>query len=200
MKLIFATKNKGKLKEVKNLFAGFDLEILSLNDLPDAPEIIEDGKTFEENSLIKSRTIFNKYGIPVIADDSGLSVEQLNGAPGVYSARYAGENATYKENNEKLLRELSSFPPPHKAKFVCCASYVDSNTEIIAFGELHGEIITEFRGENGFGFDPIFVPEDYDKTLAELFLEEKNRISHRAKAMNNLRTELLKRRILRYKI
>ncbi len=200
MKLIFATKNKGKLKEVKNIFSEFDLELLSLNELPDPPEIIEDGNTFEENSLIKSRTIFKKYGDPVFADDSGLSVEQLNGAPGVYSARYAGEHATYKENNEKLLKELSSFPPPHKAKFVCCASYVDADTEIITFGELHGEIITEYRGENGFGFDPIFVPDGYDKTLAELSLEEKNCISHRAKAMNNLKTELLKRGILRYKI
>ncbi len=200
MKLIFATKNKGKLKEVKNIFSKFDLELLSLNELPDAPNIIEDGNTFEENSLIKSRTIFRKYGIPVIADDSGLSVEQLNGEPGVFSARYAGENATYKENNEKLLRELSSFQPPYKAKFVCCASYIDADTEIIAFGELYGEIITKYRGENGFGFDPIFVPEGYDKTLAELSLEEKNSISHRAKAMNNLKTELLKRGILRYKI
>ncbi len=194
--IIFATGNAGKLKEVKKLFAEFDVEILSLKDLENPPEIIENSKTFEENSLIKSRTVFEKYGLPVIADDSGLTVEQLGGAPGVYSARYAGENATYSDNNKKLLRELNGFPPPHKAKFVCCASYVDSENEIVTFGELHGEIISEFRGANGFGFDPIFLPEGYEKTLAELSLEEKNRISHRAKAMKEMKEKLIEKRLI----
>ncbi len=196
MKIIFATKNKGKLKEAKKIFADLGAEIISLYELDNPPEIIENGKTFEENSFIKSRTVFEKYGLPVIADDSGLVVEQLNGAPGVYSARYAGENATYRDNNEKLLKELSGFPEPHIAKFVCCATFVNGETEVLACGELRGKIINEFRGENGFGFDPLFVPEGYDKTLAELTLEEKNEISHRAKAMQKLK-QLIKENLNR---
>ncbi len=192
-KIIFATGNKGKAEEVRKLFANYNIEIITLNDLDNLPEIIEDGKTFEENSLIKSRTIFAKYKLPVIADDSGLVVEQLNGEPGIHSARYAGKHADYKANNLKLLAELKNFPEPHKAKFVCCASYVDESTEITVFGELRGKIVNEFKGANGFGYDPIFIPDGYNKTLAELSTEEKNKISHRGKAMKKLLEELIER-------
>jgi XTP/dITP diphosphohydrolase len=194
--MIFATGNVGKLKEVKKLFAEFNVEILSLKDLENPPEIIENGKTFEENSLIKARTVFADYGVPVFADDSGLVVEQLGGAPGVYSARYAGEKATYAENNKKLLEELKHFPEPHQAKFVCVASYVDGEREFTVRGELPGKIVHEFRGENGFGYDPIFIPKGYDRTLAELSLEEKNKISHRGQAMAKLKNELLRLNLL----
>ena len=192
MKIVFATGNKGKLKEVKKLFIDTEIEIISLNDLGFEDEIEETGKTFEENAFIKADTIYNKYKIPVIADDSGLIVEQLEGRPGVYSARYAGENATYADNNKKLLKELKPFPQPHFAKFVCCAVYVDNNNRIVATGELKGEIIKEYKGKNGFGFDPIFKPLNYAVTLAEMDLSDKNKISHRAKAFKKLKEKIVK--------
>ncbi|MDA3860248.1 MAG: RdgB/HAM1 family non-canonical purine NTP pyrophosphatase [Melioribacteraceae bacterium] len=186
-KLIFATGNKGKLKEVKKIFENTDYKIISLYDLGDVPEIIEDGNTYEANSLIKAKAIYNIHKLPVIADDSGLSVEQLNGVPGVYSARYAGENCTYDDNNQKLIKELAKFDEPHNAKFVCSAVFFDGENIKKAFGELHGEIISEFKGTHGFGYDPVFVPKDSDRTLAEFSSEEKNKISHRAIAFNTLK-------------
>lgn len=186
-KLIFATGNKGKLKEVKKIFSNTDYEIVSLYDLGEVPEIIEDGDTYEANALIKAKAIYTIHKVPVIADDSGLSVEQLNGEPGVYSARYAGENCTYDDNNQKLIRELVKFEEPHKAKFVCSAVFYDGENIETAFGELHGEIVSEFKGTHGFGYDPIFIPKDSNRTLAEFSSEEKNNISHRAIAFNTLK-------------
>lgn len=188
--LIFATGNKGKLAEVQKIFENTNFKIISLYDLADVPDIEETGSTFAENALIKAEAIFNIHKMPVIADDSGLAVEQLNGEPGIYSARYAGENCTYDDNNKKLIKVLREYDTPHKAKFVCSAIYFDGANIITAVGELPGEIISEYRGTNGFGYDPIFLPDDFDKTLAELTLEEKNSISHRAKAFNKLRTQI----------
>lgn len=185
--LIFATGNKGKLAEVQKIFMNSPYKIISLFDLGDVPDIEETGKTFEENAFIKAETIYNIYKKPVIADDSGLSVEQLNGEPGVYSARYAGENCTFDDNNRKLIKLLQNLVAPHKAKFVCSAIYYDGENKISAVGELHGEIIYEFRGTNGFGYDPIFLPNGFDRTLAELTMDEKNGISHRAEAFNKLK-------------
>lgn len=187
MKVIFATGNNGKAVEVKNLFSDTKYEIVSLKDIGDNSEIIEDADTFEGNALIKARAIYEKYKTPVIADDSGLIVEQLNGEPGVYSARYAGENCTYDDNNNKLLKELKNFPEPHLAKFVCAAVYFDGENIHSIFGEFNGEIVSEKRGTNGFGYDPIFRPEGNDLTLAEMQLEDKNKISHRAKAFQKLK-------------
>ena len=189
--MIFATNNLGKLKEVKSIFSDTNFEIVSLKEMGFIEDIEETGNTFDENAFIKANTIFNKFKLPVIADDSGLMVDQLDGAPGVYSARYAGENVTYLDNNLKLISELEIFETPHYAKFVCCAVYVDGERKESVFGELHGEIIKEFRGANGFGFDPIFKPKGYDLTLAEMALEEKNKISHRAKAFKKLHEMLL---------
>jgi len=188
--LIFATGNKGKLAEVQKIFENTNFKIISLYDLGDVPEIEETGSTFAENALIKAEAIFNIHKMPVIADDSGLAVEQLNGDPGIYSARYAGENCTYDDNNKKLIKVLREYDTPHKAKFVCSAIYFDGANKITAVGELPGEIISEYRGTNGFGYDPIFLPDGFDKTLAELTTEEKNKISHRAKAFNKLRTQI----------
>lgn len=188
--LIFATGNKGKLAEVEKIFENSHFKIISLYDLGDVPEIEETGSTFEENAFIKAEAIYNLHKIPVVADDSGLSVEQLNGEPGVYSARYAGENCTYDDNNRKLTESLLQYSTPHKAKFVCSAIFYDGKNKITAVGELHGEMISEFRGTNGFGYDPIFLPDGYERTLAELTIKEKNLISHRAKAFNKLK-ELL---------
>lgn len=190
MRIVFATNNQGKLKEVKNIFANTKFEIISLADLKFNDDIEETGSTFEENAFIKADTIYNLFSIPVIADDSGLIVEQLNGEPGVYSARYAGENVTYTDNNNKILYELKNFPEPHEARFVCCAVFVGDNKRISLMGELKGEIIREFKGEHGFGYDPIFKPCGYELTLAEMKLEEKNKISHRAKAFNNLKVKM----------
>lgn len=190
MKLIFASGNKGKVKEVKSIFSNSNFEIISLEELEDVPEIIEDGDTFEANARIKAKVIFDKFNKPTIADDSGLAVEQLNGDPGVYSARYAGEGCTYDDNNRKLLKELSGFPEPHKAKFICCAVYYDGNKYLSAMGEVNGTIIKDLRGDHGFGYDPVFLPDGYNKTLAELLLDEKNKLSHRSKAFNKLKNHL----------
>jgi len=190
-KIIFGSGNKGKIKEVKHLFEGTDIGIVSLFELGNIPEIEENADTFEGNAKLKAETIFNIYKLPVIADDSGLVVEQLGGQPGIYSARYAGENATYADNNKKLLDELKNFSKPRKAKFVCSAVYYDGKNFISAFGEFKGEIIDEFRGKNGFGFDPLFLPENSNLTLAEMSKEEKNKISHRAKAFEILKKKLL---------
>ena len=186
-KVVFATGNKGKLREVKDIFSDTNIEIISMNDLGDIPEIIEDGNTFEDNALKKAKFIYQRFGLPTIADDSGLAIEQLGGEPGVYSARYAGEHCTFDDNNNKVLEQLKDFPEPHKAKFISYAIFLYGNTVERATGVLRGKIIGEKRGEEGFGYDPVFVPEGFDKTLAELSLDEKNKISHRADAFNKLK-------------
>jgi XTP/dITP diphosphohydrolase len=194
-KIIFATMNKGKIKEVEEIMrnnsSGSPIDFITLIDLLNVPEIIEDGNTFEENAKIKSGIIFKTYGIPTMSDDSGLSVDQLDGKPGVYSARYAGENATDEENNEKLLRDLKNYSEPHHAKFICSAVYYDGMKFLSAYGEVKGRIIKHPRGMNGFGYDPLFLPDGFNVTSAELSLEEKNKISHRAKAFKQLKNMIL---------
>jgi len=186
-KILFATQNWGKLKEVSDILNSENLKILSLIGVEEVPLIIEDGKTFEENAKIKARAYYNEFRIPVLADDSGLEVEQLLGAPGVISARYAGEDASDLDNNTKLLGELEKYPEPHNARFVCCAVYFDGKKYVTSYGHIDGKIIKERKGENGFGYDPHFVPDNYTKTTAELSLTEKNQISHRAKAFRKLK-------------
>ncbi|MGB5529581.1 MAG: RdgB/HAM1 family non-canonical purine NTP pyrophosphatase, partial [Ignavibacteriaceae bacterium] len=162
--IIFASKNEGKIKEVRHILNGINAEIISLNDVGYTDEIHETGHTFEENAKIKAKAIYNKFKLPTIADDSGIVALQLGEEPGVYSARYAGENATDKENNIKLLEKLKSFPEPHKAKFICAAVYYFGTDFIVVMGEIVGSIIKEPRGTNGFGYDPLFLPDGYDKT------------------------------------
>ena len=140
-KIIFASKNKGKVEEVKYILRDLDIQIISLLDINESIDIEESGTTFEENAFLKAKQVYNKFKIPTIADDSGLVVEQLNGAPGVYSARYAGENGDDKENNKKLLKELQNFPEPHHAKFVCAAIYYNGKNPVKAFGEIKGRIM-----------------------------------------------------------
>lgn len=190
-KIIFASKNEGKVKEVRHILNGINSEILSLNDVGYNDEIHEIGETFEENAKIKAEEIYNRFRLPTIADDSGIIALQLGNEPGVLSARYAGENATDEDNNRKLLQRLSSFPEPHKGKFVCAAVYYFGADFIVAMGEIVGEIIKEPRGTNGFGYDPLFLPDGYDKTTAELPPEIKNKISHRFRAFNQLKKHLL---------
>jgi XTP/dITP diphosphohydrolase len=190
-KIIFASKNEGKVREVRYILNGIKAEILSLNDVGFTDEIPETADTFEGNARIKAETIYNKFKLPTIADDSGIIAIQLGNEPGVYSARYAGENATDEENNRKLLKKLKSFPEPHAAKFICAAVYYFGVDFMVTMGEILGSLIKEPRGTNGFGYDPLFLPDGYDKTSAELAPEIKNKISHRYKAFNQLKKYLL---------
>lgn len=186
-KIIFASRNRGKAKEVNAILGAEKYEVLTLHDFPDIPEIEETGTTFYENAVIKAKAVYELLRTPVIADDSGLCVDQLGGAPGVYSARFAGKDAGDKTNTQKLLKELTGKPVPHPAKFVCCAVYYDGNRLISADGEIHGEIIPTPRGTGGFGFDPVFLPTGRTETMAELAPEEKNSISHRFRAFDRLK-------------
>lgn len=191
-KIIFASQNDGKVKEVVQILNSLGTEIISLTDLNEQIEIIEDGDSFEANAIIKAKQVYNKFKLPTIADDSGLVVEQLNGAPGIYSARYAGEDGNDAANNKKLLDQLKKYPEPHFAKFVCAAVYYDGRELHTAVGEFKGRIIDEERGTNGFGYDPLFVPDGYSITSAEMKSELKNSISHRFNAFNKLEEILSK--------
>jgi XTP/dITP diphosphohydrolase len=190
-RIIFASKNEGKVREVRHILNGVNAEILSLNDVGFTDEIHETADTFEGNAKIKAEIIYNKFKLPTIADDSGIVAMQLGNEPGVYSARYAGENATDEDNNRKLLERLKSYPEPHKGKFICAAVYYFGADFIVAMGEIAGSIIKEPRGTNGFGYDPLFLPDGYDKTTAELPSEIKNKISHRFRAFDQLKKHLM---------
>lgn len=192
--IILATKNNGKLSEIREIFKEDSIKLISLTELNFIDEITEDADSFLGNALKKAKIIFNYYKKPVLADDSGLEVDILNNRPGVYSARYAGENVSYEDNNNKLISELESFVPPYNAKFVTCAVFIDSEIELYEFGYLYGEIILDKRGNNGFGYDPIFIPQGYNLTLAEMNLNEKNSISHRSKAFKGLKQKIKEHR------
>lgn len=189
MKIFLATGNKHKIEEIKKIFSKEDIEILSINDGIEIPEVIEDGKTFEENSKKKALEISKFTNMITIADDSGICVEALGGAPGVYSARYSGENATDESNNEKLIENLKGIEN-RNAKFVCVITLAKPTGETYSYtGEIHGEIIDEPRGKYGFGYDPYFYVKEYGKTTAEME-DFKNKISHRAKALAKLKENL----------
>ena len=184
MKVVIATHNRHKVQEIRDILSGQEIELLSLDSFPEIGEIIEDGDTLEDNARKKARTVYNATGILSLADDTGLEVEALGGRPGVYSARYSGEHATYEQNNRKLLGELKGFPPEkRKAKFRCVISIIGSGIDEIAAGEVPGRIIDEARGKNGFGYDPLFMADGYDITYAEMDSELKNKLSHRAIAL-----------------
>jgi XTP/dITP diphosphohydrolase len=193
-KLVLATRNKHKIEELKTLLRDLDLEILTLTDFPSVPPLIEDGTTFQENALKKARAVFQHTTLPSLADDSGLEVFFLNGRPGVRSARYAGENATDEQNNEKLLREMRGVAPRRRrARFRAVIALVGSGFEEIGEGTCIGSLAEDPRGTSGFGYDPIFIPDGFTRTYAELKEEEKNKISHRAKAVEAVRDTMRKR-------
>ena len=181
MKIILATQNQGKLQEFQQLSKGKDLEFISIpEELQEMPE--ETGKTFKENALIKARYVSEYFRMPALADDSGLEVDALNGAPGVYSARYSSSGSDL-DNCKKLLREMQGvIQEDRTARFKCCLSGYSEGEAVFAEGSLEGEIAEEFRGEMGFGYDPIFLIPDRNLHLAEIEKEEKNKISHRFKA------------------
>lgn len=187
--LILATTNKNKVKEFQEMLKDFPIEIRSLADFGTLPEAIEDGETFEENAYKKALHTAKILGFPAISDDSGLAVEALNGAPGVYSARYAGEKATDAENVDKLLEEMKGITN-RKAAFHCALSIaVPSGPALTYEGSCEGILLEERRGESGFGYDPIFYFEDLGKTFAECTMAEKNRVSHRGKALAEFKAE-----------
>lgn len=188
MKVFLATGNKKKIDEIKPLLKNY--EVLSIADGIEIPEVIEDKETFEENSQKKALEIAKFLNMVTVADDSGLMVDALDGDPGVYSARYAGENATDELNNKKLIEKLKGIGN-RKAKFVSVISLAKPNGEVYSFrGEVDGIIIDEPRGKNGFGYDPYFYYVAYGRTFAELDLSEKNGISHRARALSKMKNQI----------
>ncbi len=185
MNICFASHNQHKINELNQMLAG-TYQVIGLDELGITEDIPETGNTFKENSRIKARYVFDRHKIPVFADDSGLCVNALNGAPGVFSARYAGPEKSDEKNNELLLKNLSEIQD-RKAKFVCVITFISEDGEETQFsGEVSGTIRNERIGHEGFGYDPIFEPDGYQKTFAEFSNEEKNEISHRAIAVKSL--------------
>lgn len=191
--LLIATRNEGKTREFKAMFSQLGYDIKNLNDFPELPEVAETGMTFEENARLKAETISELTGEIVLADDSGLMVEVLGGLPGVWSARFAGEHATDAANNAKLLHELASTavsPEKRKAKFhTTLVVAAPEKSSLVVEGEWHGAIATIPKGDDGFGYDPLFVDEETGRTAAQMTLEQKNKVSHRARALQNLLKE-----------
>ncbi len=188
MKLVFATNNNYKLKEISHIL-GNNIELISLSDLNIREEISEDFLTIEENALAKARYIYGITGMDVFADDTGLEIEALGGAPGVHSARFAGDDKNFDKNIDKVLELLTGIEN-RKAVFRTVIALIMKGREYLFEGKVKGIILNERRGKEGFGYDPVFLPDGYDRTFAEMTLEEKNRISHRARAFMKLKTFL----------
>lgn len=185
--ILIATKNDGKLKEFKQIFEQKGIVVKSLKDINDDVEIVENGLSFEENARLKADGYAKSIGIPVLADDSGLEIDALNGRPGIFSARYAGDHNDA-ANNAKVLSELGGIPDEKRTATFHSTVVVrkPDGSELVANGNLRGRILTVPRGDNGFGYDPLFFVEAKNKTLAEMTREEKNKISHRALAIEDL--------------
>lgn len=190
--IVIASKNKGKIKEIQAAFEHVGVSVISLAEFSEIPDAVEDGKTFEENALIKAKFYAKLTGKACLADDSGLEVDALQGAPGVYSARYAGETATDAENNAKLVAELQKVNGiGSDARFRCVLAFVDTNGEnILCNGSCEGRILEKERGHGGFGYDPLFYIEELKKSMAEITIEEKNQISHRGVALKVMAEKL----------
>lgn len=195
-KLIFATSNANKMKEIREILKDVSGEILSMKEAGIDVEIVEDGKTFEENALIKARAIRDLTGCLVLADDSGLEVDALNKEPGIYSARYMGEDTSYDIKNANLIERLNGLVDQERsARFVCViAAAFPDGSDVTCRGTIEGQIAYESAGENGFGYDPIFYVPEYRCTTAQLSPEQKNEISHRGKALRTM-NEILKQRM-----
>ena len=188
-KIVFATTNEGKVKEIKEILEGFPVEVVSMKEMNITTDIEENGTTFEENSLIKAREISKLTGLPALADDSGLEVDYLNGEPGIYSARYLGKDTDYNYKNNYIIDRLKEAEDKERsARFICVISLVlPDGREFVKKGVMEGRIGYEIKGENGFGYDPIFYLPEYGKTSAELSSDEKNKISHRGKALRAMK-------------
>jgi len=220
VRLVLATRNRDKAREILDVFSGLGVDILTLDAFPAAPETVEDGDTLEANALKKAREARDHTGLSALADDTGLDVPALGGAPGVFAARYAGERATYAENCEKLLREMAGVPAGSRgARFrtvmalalstpdaARLSAHLERHPEapaqgaldcLLAEGILPGEITTAARGAHGFGYDPIFIDRESKKTLAEMTLAEKNQTSHRYRALVEMREMLIRYQLAR---
>lgn len=188
MEIILATHNLDKCKELQRSLSNSKIKILTLKDFPDISEIIEDGLSLEENAFIKSRTVFNITKIPTISDDTGLFVDALNGDPGIYSARYAGDKCSYTDNVNKLLFKMKNVDKKLRtASFKTIVTFVSQDLELVAEGSVKGNITRKTYGNKGFGYDPIFYVLDGNKTFAEMNVNEKQRFSHRGNAIANLK-------------
>ena len=192
MKIVLATHNHDKEIELQHSLRGLGVEICSLSEYPDIGDIEETGTTLLENSLLKAHTVYDRTGLPAIADDTGLEVDALDGAPGVYSARFSGVNATYEDNVKKLLSVMEDIPDDMRsARFRTVISFVDGIQELWTEGFIEGKITENSRGNMGFGYDPVFYIPRLEKTFAELSTAEKNKISHRGLALQKLRKILI---------
>ncbi|MET3682573.1 XTP/dITP diphosphohydrolase [Alkalibacillus flavidus] len=188
-----ATTNPGKINEFNEMLSPLNLNVKSLKDeVPQMDDVEETGETFRDNAILKAETYAERYQLPILADDSGLEVDALNGEPGVYSARYAGEAKNDEANIDKVLHQLENVSESNRdAAFVCVIAFAEPNsTTLTSEGKCAGSITDKRYGEHGFGYDPIFKPDGYDQTLAELGPEIKNTISHRRHALNNMLTQL----------
>jgi non-canonical purine NTP pyrophosphatase (RdgB/HAM1 family) len=189
--LVLATGNEHKVREIKQILSDPSIEIKTAKDLGVEDKLREDGNTFEENALQKAHAVHEATGLPTLADDSGLEVYFLNHRPGVLSARYAGDNAGDEENNKKLLKELGPLSFRRRtARFRCIMAFVADGVEEFVSGECRGIILEQLRGTNGFGYDPLFKPDGYDKTFGEMEPEEKQTISHRSRALQKMKPVL----------
>ncbi|MBC8256091.1 MAG: RdgB/HAM1 family non-canonical purine NTP pyrophosphatase [Candidatus Marinimicrobia bacterium] len=187
MKIVLATHNQDKCREMTSILSDFPIDLLTLDSFPEIGEIIEDGNTLEDNALIKARTVFKKTNIPSWADDTGLEVDAIDGEPGIYSARYAGENCSYSDNVNKLIENMLTVPSNKRtAQFKTAIAFVGENMELVSEGTVEGLIATEPKGVGGFGYDPVFYIPEKEKTYSEMSMKEKNKISHRGKAIQNM--------------
>lgn len=192
-KLIIASRNRGKINEIKAILSGLPFEIISMKDAGYDFEIEENGNTFDENAMLKAKALFSHTGGMVLADDSGLEIDFLNGAPGIYTARFAGEQTGQEEKNARIISLLSGISNPYRtARFVCSIAFVSSERSFTVNGAAEGVIAEEPGGSAGFGYDPIFFMPGYGKTMAQLPDSVKNKVSHRSRALYNLRGELEK--------
>jgi XTP/dITP diphosphohydrolase len=190
-KLVLATRNTDKARELRALTSDLGIDVLTLDAFPGVGEIAETGETLEENALIKARAVFGSTRLPSLADDSGLEVHYLAGEPGVFSSRFAGPGATYESNCRKLLDAMLGVPPRRrKARFRCVLAFKTSDGDQVVEGIVRGTITEEPQGRHGFGYDPVFLPEGSQRTLAEMLPGEKNLISHRARALQMIRPVL----------
>ena len=196
--LVLATRNRHKGQELAALLSDLGIDIRTLEEFPEVPDVIEDGQTCEANAIKKAKAVSRATGLLAVADDTGLEVDELGGRPGVYAARYAGEHVSYEDNWRKLLQELSGVPHDRRtARFITVAAIASPSGEVqVAEGQLQGMIAEQPAGARGFGYDPVFLVPELGMTLAELAPEEKNRISHRAKAFAQVREILSRQKVL----
>ena len=196
MQIILATHNRGKMKEMSSILAHLPVKLLTLDDFPQIGEIPETGETLKENAFIKAETVYQKTGLPALADDTGLEVDALDGAPGVHSSRYDGETATFEDNCRKMMQEMDGIPAEERtARFHTVIAFVSDSGNEWTEGMVEGRILEKKKGDGGFGYDPLFYYPPLKKTFAELNSEQKNNISHRGKALRNF-CQILEKRIL----